>query len=45
MALCPIVGILRIIVDNVRHLFSVSYTIAAQFIGHYFSRLASMTTQ
>ena len=43
--LCPIIGVPRIIVDNVWHQLPVSNAITAQFVGYDFPGLAAMTAQ
>jgi len=42
---CPIVGILRIIVDNIQHQFMVSNTITSQLICHYLPRFAILVNR
>ena len=40
--LCPVVGILGIIMDNIRHQLSMRNAIAPQFVSHDLSGLVSM---
>jgi hypothetical protein len=43
--LCTIIGVLRIVMNNIRHKLPMCDSITAQLVGHNLSGFAAMTSQ